>query len=196
MDKLLIKERIFVRTNDFIAEWNKLVNFFYLIAIPILTGVLSKIKIEMWPVPVTFQTVGVLYAGLLLGPKRGALSQIIYILMGLLGFPLFARGGGLMYILSPTFGYLLGFVLASYLAGYARKYIFIKFNYKFIRGILIIIFANLAIYIVGISWLMLFTGLNLQNSIQVGFMPFIPGDILKIMLVLLMYSGFGNKREL
>ncbi|MGB9824816.1 MAG: biotin transporter BioY [Candidatus Hydrothermia bacterium] len=196
MAKLLIKERIFVRTNDFIAEWNKLVNFFYLIAIPILTGVLSKIKIEMWPVPVTFQTVGVLYAGLLLGPKRGALSQIIYILMGLLGFPLFARGGGLMYILSPTFGYLLGFVLASYLAGHARKFFFGKFNSKFIQGILIIIFANLAIYITGISWLILFTGLSLQKSIQVGFMPFIPGDIFKIMLVLLLYSGFGNKREL
>lgn len=193
---MVIKDLVLTITDDFVAKESKLLNLFYLIAISILTGILSKIKIEMWPVPVTFQTVGVLYAGLLLGPKKGALSQIIYILMGLLGFPLFARGGGLTYILTPTFGYLLGFVIASYLAGHARKFIFTEFNSQFIQGILIIIFANLAIYFAGISWLMLFLGLSLKKSIQVGFMPFIPGDILKIMLVLLMFSGFGNKRGL
>ena len=83
---MVIKERSLIITDGFAAKESKLLNIFYLITIPILTGVLSKIKIEMWPVPVTFQTVGVLYACLLFGPIKGALSQIIYILMGLIGF--------------------------------------------------------------------------------------------------------------
>ncbi|MDI6883466.1 MAG: biotin transporter BioY, partial [Patescibacteria group bacterium] len=79
----------------------------------IVSGVCAKLKIEIGMVPITMQTFAVLLSGALLGSKRGALSQITYLLMGLAGVPWFARGGGIGYLLSPTFGYIVGFVLAA-----------------------------------------------------------------------------------
>jgi biotin transport system substrate-specific component len=66
---------------------------------------------------VTLQTLFVLLAGMLLGDRYGALSQIVYVLLGLLGVPIFAGGGGIGYLLKPTFGYLVGFCLAAWLTG-------------------------------------------------------------------------------
>ena len=80
----------------------------------ILTGISAKLKIEIGVVPITMQTFAVLLSGALLGKARGAASQITYLLMGLAGIPWFSRGGGIQYILSPTFGYIIGFVLAAY----------------------------------------------------------------------------------
>ena len=76
------------------------------------------------PLPVTvftMQFIFVLLAGLLLGSKRGALSVFMYVLIGFVGFPIFTEGGGPTYLLKPTFGYLLAFILASYIVGYARE---------------------------------------------------------------------------
>jgi len=87
----------------------------------ILTGICAKFKIEIGPIPITMQTFAVLVSGVLLGSKRGATSQITYLLGGLMGLPWFSRGGGLAYILSPTFGYILGFVFAAYSVGYLAE---------------------------------------------------------------------------
>ena len=68
------------------------------------------------PVPVV-QFLFTMLAGLLLGGRRGAMSVGVYILLGLIGLPIFAEGGGFWYILKPSFGYLLGFMLAAYVTG-------------------------------------------------------------------------------
>lgn len=76
------------------------------------------------PFPVTvfsFQFTFVLLAGVLLGAKRGGLSTLVYVLIGLVGFPIFTEGGGPQYILKPTFGYLLAFIITAYLVGYFRE---------------------------------------------------------------------------
>lgn len=66
----------------------------------------------------TLQFLFVLLAGMLLGSARGALSVSVYVLVGLVGFPVFAAGGGIQYIFRPSFGYLLGFILAAWVAGF------------------------------------------------------------------------------
>ena len=86
-------------------------------AFTFLTATCAKIKIEIGPVPITGQTFVVLLSGILLGSMRGALSQVSYLLLGLTGLPLFARGGGLQYLLSPTLGYIIGFVFAAFSVG-------------------------------------------------------------------------------
>lgn len=76
-----------------------------------------SIPIEPFPMHITLQLFFVLLAGLVLGGKRGALSVGIYLLVGLLGIPVFAAGGGLSYLIRPTFGFLLGFVFAAFVTG-------------------------------------------------------------------------------
>jgi biotin transport system substrate-specific component len=83
-----------------------------------LTAIGAFISLPIGPVPITMQTLFVLLGGIILGPKLGALSQIIYIILGLVGVPIFAGfSGGLQTILKPSFGFLLGFIFAAYVVG-------------------------------------------------------------------------------
>ncbi len=142
-----------------------------------LAGLSAKLKIEIGAVPITMQTFAVLLSGALLGRNRGALSQLTYLMMGLAGFPWFSRGGGVQYILSPTFGYLIGFVLAAYFVGYLSEKGFDR-NIK--TAILAMLFGSILLYIPGLLWLAKFTGLG--KVLAVGLYPFLIGDLLKIIL--------------
>jgi len=82
-----------------------------------LTAVGGLIRFPMGAVSFTLQVFFCLLSGLLLGPRDGALSQALYILIGLLGVPVFSQGGGIGYVLMPSFGFLLGLVPCAYLAG-------------------------------------------------------------------------------
>ena len=94
-----------------------------------LLTISSKIKIPFYPVPMTMQTFIVLGIGITLGPKFGSIALTSYIFEGLIGLPVFAgtpeKGVGITYIIGPTGGYLLGYVVSAYLAGK------INFNYSF-----------------------------------------------------------------
>lgn len=82
-----------------------------------LIAVGAFIKVPVPVVPFTLQFLFTMLAGLLLGGKKGAMSVGVYILLGLVGLPIFAEGGGFWYLLKPSFGYLLGFMLAAYVTG-------------------------------------------------------------------------------
>jgi len=143
----------------------------------ILTGICAKLKVEIGPVPITMQTFAVLISGALLGSKRGALSQITYLLMGLAGIPWFSRGGGMSYVFSPTFGYILSFVLAAFFVGFLCER---GFDRKIETAILAMIFGNILIYLPGLLWLARFIGF--EKVLLVGFYPFILGDLIKLFL--------------
>jgi len=164
-------------------------NIVQILSFAVLTGISAGLKLEIGPVPVTAQTLIVLLSGALLGSKKGSLSQLTYLAGGLLGLPWFSRGGGLIYIMSPTFGYILGFVLAAYLAGLLFEKGWDK-NIR--RSVLAILIANFIIYIPGLLWLARFVGFS--KSLTVGLYPFIAGDILKISLVVLILF-FNSKRK-
>ena len=82
-----------------------------------LTAAGAFIKIPLWPVAITLQTFFVILSGIILGPRDGALSQLAYLIVGLLGLPVFSGGGGLAYLMQPSFGYLIGFVIAPLAVG-------------------------------------------------------------------------------
>lgn len=152
-------------------------DIFLILSFATLTGICAKLKIEIGPVPITMQTLTVLLSGAILGSKRGAFSQIIYLFFGLLGIPLFSRGGGMTYIFSPTFGYLLGFVFCAYLVGWFFER---GWGRDFRKAILAMIFGNAILYISGLLWLAKF--IESDKVLTVGFYPFILGDLVKIFL--------------
>lgn len=143
----------------------------------IITGLAAKLKIEIGAVPITMQTLAVLLSGALLGSKRGALSQLTYLSFGLAGLPWFARGGGIQYIMSPTFGYIIGFVLAAFFVGSLAER---GWDKSIKMAILAMLLGNIILYIPGLFWLAKFVGFS--KVIQVGFYPFVIGDLLKILL--------------
>lgn len=150
-----------------------------------LTGILSKVKFEIGAVPITLQTLAVLLSGAILGSLRGSLSQLIYLLCGLSGIPWFSRGGGITYLMSPTFGYLIGFIFAAFLIGYLLEK---GLNKKIQTAILAMLSGNLVLYLPGLLWLARFTGF--EKVLKVGFYPFLFSDLLKIILATLILSCY------
>ena len=146
----------------------------------LLTALFAQASFWVGLVPITGQTLAVLLAGLLLGSIRGGLSQIVYLLVGLTGFPFwFAAGGplGMARFIGPTGGYLIGFVFAAFLVGKLAER---GWDKKIKTAILAMLVGNIAIYIFGLLWLANF--IPLKGLLAAGLYPFILGDALKILL--------------
>ena len=139
------------------------------------------IRIPIPVVPFTLQFLFTTLAGLLLGGKRGALSVLCYVVLGLAGLPIFSEGGGVFYVLQPTFGYLIGFIIGTFVTGtIAGK----KANPSFLR-ILLACFAGLfAVYACGMIYYWAICNFYTNSPIGVGalflycFALAVPGDIL------------------
>ena len=153
------------------------------------TGLMAQIIIPLpWtPVPITAQTFAVLCSGLILGKKYGCLSQILYIALGLVCVPWFANmSGGIDVLLGSNCGYFIGFILASYFIGaITDKYANAR-NFTKMAGVIGI--ANFAIiYIPGLIglaiWAYMTKGatLSIPELLIMGLIPFIIGDIVKIL---------------
>jgi biotin transport system substrate-specific component len=156
-----------------------------------LTAIGAYIMIPLPPVPITFQTLFLNLAGALLGGYLGALSQVVYILLGVIGLPVFAGGkAGLGVLLGPTGGYLFGFVLAAFVVG---KLIALKKAPGLIWTILSMLAGMVVIYFLGILQLTLVARLSVEKAIVVGALPFLPGDMVKIVLASLIYLKIRDK---
>lgn len=148
----------------------------------LLVALAAQIKIPMWPVPVTAQTFAVLLVGALLGSRLGALSMLLYLAQGAMGLPVFAGwGSGPAYFAGPTAGYLLGFVAAAYVVGWLCER---GWDRRSGTAVLAMLLGNLTIYLFGLTGLSRF--LDGPALLQAGLLPFIPGDILKIILAALL----------
>lgn len=145
-----------------------------------LTAAGAFIIIPLPPVPITAQTFFMNVAALLLGGTLGALSQIVYIMLGVVGLPVFAGGkAGLGVLFGPTGGYLAGFVLAAFIIGTVNR---LKNNPGILWHIFSMLIGMAIIYLTGISWLSFTAKMSFQKALAVGALPFIPGDLLKIAL--------------
>ena len=147
-----------------------------------LTAVGAFIKIPLPYVPIVLQGLFVLLAGICLGSKWGAISQLAYVVIGLAGLPIFTSGGGIGYVLNPTFGYLLGFIAAAYFVGLIME----KSSKKDFRTALLACLAGtFIIYIIGVPYLAIVMKMVLGKSnvveyaIWSGFLVTLPGDIIK-----------------
>lgn len=154
-----------------------------------LTAVGAFIKIPIPHVPFTLQTLMVMFAGLILGSRRGALSQVLYLVLGLMGLPIFAQGGGPAYILQPSFGFLLGFAPGAFVIG---KILDGEKSPSYARILASLLLGQGVIYLFGLPYLYLNLNFILHKTISIssvfmaGFLVFLPGDILKTVIAALL----------
>ena len=140
----------------------------------------AKIKIPFYPVPMTMQTLVVLFWGLAFGYKIGLATVGVYLLEGIIGIPVFSnspeKGVGLVYFTGPTMGYLIGFLSAVFFSGYLnfKKNIFIVFTK--------LIFSVSTIYLFGALWLGTLIGWD-KPILKLGVTPFLLAELFKICLL-------------
>ncbi len=158
-----------------------------------LTGILAYIKIPLpfTPVPITAQTLGVMLSGIILGSKLGFISQIIYLLLGIIGLPIFSGGSaGLGMITSHTGGYLWSFPIAAYIMGFlVEKKRSFDVRWLFLVSI---IGGIIAIYFFGLIQFSLVLQRSLIESFMLAAAPFLLGDFLKALLAAILGSRLGK----
>ncbi|WP_202320502.1 biotin transporter BioY [Archaeoglobus neptunius] len=100
------------------------------VAMAVITAISAQLNFKIGPVPYTMQNFGVMLSGFLLGPQYGVLAMLIYIALIALALPFAAGGGGLGVLFGPTAGFIYGFILSAFLAGFFRKMIWKKGDRK------------------------------------------------------------------
>jgi len=147
-----------------------------------LTALSAQVQIPIGPVPITLQVLFVLLSGLVLGSKLGAISQVEYLTLGIAGVPVFAQGkSGLIALLGPTGGYLVGFILGAYIAGLIAESVVRPGRIRFFVASLV---GTAGIYLCGALWLATWFSVGnssswiseLGNAWQFGVLPFILVD--------------------
>ena len=158
----------------------------------IILAISSKIKILFYPVPMTMQTLVVLFIGIAFGWKLGVATITLYLFEGIIGLPVFSgspeKGVGLVYFTGPTMGYLIGFVVAVFLAG--------KFDYNknLVKTFLKLTFAISFIYILGMLWLGSLIGWE-KPIFKLGAQPFLLAELFKILIATLALNQILKLRK-
>jgi biotin transport system substrate-specific component len=133
------------------------------------------VPLPFTPVPLTLQTFAVLLTVAALGSKRGLLSMGLYVVAGMVGMPWFSDGrAGWAFV---SFGYVLGFVVAAAVVGRLAER---GGDRTVLKAVGLMLLGNLAIYAVGVPWLMAQTGMDLATALAKGVLPFLVGDAVKI----------------
>lgn len=144
-----------------------------------LIAICSQIQIPLPMVPINLALFAIYLTGTILGPKYGTLSILTYVLLGGFGAPVFAGfSGGFGRITGPTGGYIIGYILATFIVGLITK----KLGYNWWKLVIAMVVGLTACYIVGTAWFMYITGNSLAASMTYCVIPFLPGDVVKISL--------------
>src|SRR5258708_7336929 len=161
---------------------NLLRDVLLVVGFSIFTGLCAQVSfhIPITPVPITLQTLAVLLTGAALGSRRGGLAMLVYLAEGAAGLPVFAGGsGGVFYLVGFSSGYFWGCSISAFLTG-------LPFEPPLDRSIftsaLAMLPGTLIIYALGVSWLAVVLSLNPLKAFTLGMLPFIPGDILKLVI--------------
>ena len=158
----------------------------------ILLTISSKIKIPFYPVPMTMQTFVVLFLGMSFGYKVGLATVSLYLVEGIIGLPVFSnspeKGVGFVYFTGPTMGYLIGFLFATFLAGY--------FNFKgnILNNFIKLLISVSTIYILGVFWLGSLIGWD-KPIMQLGVTPFLLAELFKIVILTLLTKNILKLRK-
>ncbi|WP_022925821.1 biotin transporter BioY [Serinicoccus marinus] len=143
----------------------------------VVVSLLALVQFRIGPVPITGQTLGVMLVGSALGMRRGAATLVTYLLVGLAGAPVFAGGGGPAYVTAPSFGYLIGFVAAAAIAGWAAERAWDRHVGLALVGFLL---ATAAPFLVGVPYMAALLQLSDPAAIAaIGVTPFIVPGIIK-----------------
>lgn len=168
------------------SQSNSLRRYVYAALFGALTAVGAYIVIPLQPVPITLQDFFTFLAGALLGGSIGGLSQVIYILIGAIGLPVFAGGkAGIGVLLGPTGGYLIGYAVGAFVIG---KIVEMRKNPGWVWTAMAMLIGLIVIYALGAAQLSFVAKLSLEKTLLVGVLPFIPGDIVKLALATIVYQ--------
>lgn len=145
-----------------------------------LISIGAFIRIPIGVIPITLQLLFVILAGLLLGGRLGSLAVFAYVAIGLTGVPIFTQGGGIAYVFHPTFGYLLGFMMAAFISGSLMERFEHKFKYYLLASVVGLIFVYLlgGTYLYLLSNFYLGTNMSVEKVVIYGALVFLPNDLL------------------
>ena len=169
-----------VLKNSANEQFSQLTNFVTVIICSLLLILSAKIKVDLYPVPMTLQPLAVLMIAMLCGRNISVAAVSLYLFQGMVGIPVFAYGGGLPYLLGPTGGFLFGFLFASMIIGELADRGWGKQNFKSVFAMLT---GLMVIYAFGIFQLSILKGFDF--AIINGLKPFIVGDLYKLILAAL-----------
>ena len=142
-------------------------------------SILGPLSIPIGVVPISFTNLAIYLSLYVIGMEKGTISYIIYLLIGFVGIPVFSNfTGGPSKIVGPTGGYLIGFIIMSLIAGFIIDK-FIEQWYLCFVGMLL---GTVVCYVIGTVWLSLVANLTIRAAISAGVIPFVPGDIIKILI--------------
>lgn len=142
-----------------------------------LTALAAQLYVPLWPVPITMQTLAVLLVGSTLGATRGALSMVLYLLLGLVGLPVFseaASGAGVLF--GASGGYIVGFILSAALTGWLAQR---DWDKKYLGAALSFLAGTVVTFAIGLPWLAVALHADLAQTLEWGLYPFIIGGIVK-----------------
>ena len=164
------------------GERSLVVKVAIVVAGSILLAISAKLQVPFYPVPVTMQTLVVLVLGMTLGSRLAFATLALYLIEGMAGLPVFAgtpeKGIGLAYMMGPTGGYLIGYLLAATLTGWLAER---GFDRSLPKAAFALVLGNVAIYVPGILWLGSVIGWD-KPVLAYGLTPFLVGDALKLAL--------------
>jgi len=144
-------------------------------------GALVSIPVPLSPVPIVLQNLFAVLSGLVLGPLFGAAAAALFLLAGALGMPVFSgASGGIAHIVGPTGGFLIGYALAAFVAGLIAGTPRAAKPAPLVRIVAAGFAGFLAVYLLGVPWLKMVAGYDWGKAIAGGFVPFIPGDLIKL----------------
>jgi biotin transport system substrate-specific component len=150
-------------------------------AITCILGPLS-IPIPFSPVPISFTNLAIYFTVFILGWKRGTFSYLIYMLIGLVGLPVFSGfAGGPGKLFGPTGGYLVGFIFMAMIGGFFIE----KFSGKVYMYILGLVLATCVAYLLGTAWLAYVANLTFLQALMAGVIPYLIGDGIKIAIAVI-----------
>ena len=144
-----------------------------------------SVTIPISPVPISLATLGIYFSAYILGAKYSAISVVIYVLLGIIGLPIFTGfTGGIGKIMGPTGGYIISYVFLAIIAG-----TIIEKNYENIIICFLGMFVGtIILYIVGTLWLAFVTNMTFEAALLAGVVPFIPGDVVKMLMACMVGS--------
>lgn len=149
-------------------------------------AICSQIQLPLPYIPINLALLAVHLTGVFLKPKYACLTILVYITLGLIGLPVFANfSGGAQILFGPTGGYIVGYLFDSLIISYGIE--LFKASSKSI--IILVCLGTFACYIFGTAWFIFVTHMSLSSSLMYCVIPFIPGDLIKIIIV-----SFLNKR--
>jgi biotin transport system substrate-specific component len=152
----------------------------YIALFAAITAVLGMVPaIQVGPVPITAQTLGVMLAGAILGARRGFLSQLLFLVLVAVGLPVLpGGGGGLAVFAGVTGGYLVGWPIGAFVVGLLTERFWARYNVAW--GVVAnVVGGMVVVYAIGVPWLALAADLSLKAAIVSGALPFLIGDVIK-----------------